>query len=103
MKCNPATTVGEGKCVISPSNPDTKDAADLLRMCLHCGVPKTYSSARGMACPLCSDRPLADANDSKKKKGSPIKDKENIKRMRGQSSHATWKSETEMQLRQQFD
>ncbi|KAK9113309.1 hypothetical protein Syun_020106 [Stephania yunnanensis] len=103
MKGNPATTVGEGKRAISASNPDAKDAADLLRMCLHCGVPKTYSSARGMACPLCSDRPLADVNDSEKKKGSTIKDKEKIKRMRGQSSHATWKSETEMQLRQQFD
>lgn len=41
--------------------------------------------------------------ESEKKKGSTIKDKEKNKRMKGQSSHATWKSETEMQLRQQFD
>ncbi|KAK9103987.1 hypothetical protein Scep_020831 [Stephania cephalantha] len=102
MKGDPATTVGEGKRAISASNPDAKDAADLLRMCLRCGVPKTYSSARGMACPLCSDRPLADANDSEKKKGSTIKDKEKTKRMRGQSSHATWKMGKPFVLKQGF-
>ena len=32
-----------------------------------------------------------------------IKDKEKQKRMKGQSSHHTWKSETFMLLRQQFD
>eukprot|EP00899_Mesostigma_viride_P009941 jgi/Mesvir1/18949/Mv18918-RA.1 len=32
-----------------------------------------------------------------------IKDKERLKRMKGQSTHATWKSETEMQLRQTYD
>ena len=31
------------------------------------------------------------------------RDKEQAKRLRGQSSHATWKSEAEMQLRQNFD
>lgn len=72
-------------------------------MCLQCGIPKAYSSARGMVCPVCGDRPLADADKDSKKKGSTIKDKEKSKRMKGQSSHATWKSETEMQLRQQFD
>lgn len=57
-----------------------------------------------MVCPQCNDRPPLDQmNESEKKKGSTIKDKEKNKRMKGQSSHATWKSETEMQLRQQFD
>ncbi len=31
------------------------------------------------------------------------KDKEKSKRMMGQSSHASWKSEAEMVLRQQYD
>lgn len=75
----------------------------VYRMCLQCGVPKTYSNARGMICPLCGDRPPAETDKESKKKGSLIKDKEKNKRMKGQSSHATWKSETEMQLRQQFD
>ena len=74
------------------------------RMCMQCGIPKTYSSARGMVCPQCGDRPLADANkETDKKKGSTIKEKEKNKRMKGQSSHASWKSETEVQLRQQYD
>lgn len=104
----PSGSVGitstEGKRVISASNPDAKDAAELLRMCLQCGIPKTYSHARGMVCPVCGDRPLPDpTKEVEKKKGSTIKDKEKNKRMKGQSSHASWKSETEMQLRQQFD
>ncbi|CAK7356987.1 unnamed protein product [Dovyalis caffra] len=74
-----------------------------LWMCLQCGIPKTFSNARGMVCPVCGDRPPTDASNESKKKGSIIKDKEKNKRMKGQSSHATWKSETEMQLRQQFD
>ncbi|GAB2291993.1 hypothetical protein Dimus_026241 [Dionaea muscipula] len=90
-----------GKRVSTASNPSTEDASELLRMCLQCGIPKTYSSARGMVCPVCGDRPPPE--DQGKKKGSLIKEKEKVKRMRGQSSHATWKSETEMQLRQQFD
>lgn len=65
-------------------------------MCLTCGMLKTYSSAKGTVCPVCGD-------ESMKKKGSTIKDKEKLKRMKGQSSHAAWKSETEMHLRQQFD
>ncbi|KAF5733320.1 hypothetical protein HS088_TW17G00862 [Tripterygium wilfordii] len=88
------------------TNPNAEDAAELLRMCLHCRVPKTYTSVRGMVCPLCNDRPLAPLDETSKdlkKKGSAIKDKEKSKRMKGQSSHATWKSETEMHLRQQFD
>ncbi|KAL5054581.1 hypothetical protein RYX36_035263 [Vicia faba] len=85
------------------TNPNAEDAAELLRMCLQCGIPKTYSSARGMVCPVCGDRPPPDPNAESKKKGSTIKDKEKSKRMRGQSSHASWKSETEMQLRQHFD
>lgn len=73
-------------------------------MCLACGVPKTYSHAKGMVCPMCGDRPPAESDkEAVKKKGSGVKDKEKSKRMKGQSSHATWKSETEMQLRQQFD
>ncbi|KAK1288605.1 hypothetical protein QJS10_CPB19g01444 [Acorus calamus] len=95
---------GEGKLVPSASNPDAKDAAELLRMCMQCGVPKTYSHARGIVCPICGDRPPLDPNrEPEKRKGSMIKDKEKSKRMKGQSSHATWKSESEMQLRQQFD
>lgn len=75
----------------------TKDGGPPPSLCLQCGIPKTYSSAFGMVCPVCP------SSDDAKKKGSTVKDKEKIKRMRGQSSHATWKSETEMQLRQQFD
>jgi len=37
------------------------------------------------------------------RKRQDTKDKEKQKRMRGQSSHAEWKSEAEMMLRQQFD
>lgn len=99
----PSTKQDGAKRVTSATNPNAEDAAELLRMCLQCGIPKTYSSARGMVCPVCGDRPLADADKDSKKKGSTIKDKEKSKRMKGQSSHATWKSETEMQLRQQFD
>lgn len=72
-------------------------------MCLQCGVPKTFSSACGMVSPICGDRPPNDTSNESKKKGYAIKDKEKSKRMKGQSSHTTWKSETEMQLRQQFD
>ncbi|CAJ1936034.1 unnamed protein product [Sphenostylis stenocarpa] len=92
-----------GKRVPTATNPNAEDAAELLRMCLQCGIPKTYSSARGMVCPVCGDRPPNDTSTESKKKGSTVKDKEKSKRMKGQSSHATWKSETEMQLRQQFD
>lgn len=92
-----------GKKVATATNPNAEDAADLLRMCLQCGIPKTFSSARGMVCPVCGDRPPQDPSVESKKKGSTIKDKEKSKRMKGQSSHATWKSETEMQLRQQYD
>ncbi|XP_076959660.1 uncharacterized protein LOC143635803 [Bidens hawaiensis] len=93
---------GSAKRVITATNPNAEDAADLLRMCVQCGIPKTFSNARGMVCPVCGDRPVKETDDLKKK-GSMIKDKEKNKRMKGQSSHATWKSETEMQLRQQFD
>ncbi|KVH93420.1 uncharacterized protein LOC112516460 [Cynara cardunculus var. scolymus] len=94
---------GSVKRVATATNPNAEDAADLLRMCLQCGIPKTFSNARGMVCPVCGDRPVAETDEFSKKKGSMIKDKEKNKRMKGQSSHATWKSETEMQLRQQFD
>ncbi|KAK7368792.1 hypothetical protein VNO80_10822 [Phaseolus coccineus] len=92
-----------GKRVPTATNPNAEDAAELLRMCLQCGIPKTYSNARGMVCPVCGDRPPNDTSTDSKKKGSTVKDKEKSKRMKGQSSHATWKSETEMHLRQQFD
>ncbi|KAG5029096.1 hypothetical protein GmHk_05G013491 [Glycine max] len=93
-----------GKWAPTATNPNAEDAAELLRMCLQCGIPKTYSSARGMVCPVCGDRPPKDDTSTEsKKKGSTVKDKEKSKRMKGQSSHATWKSETEMHLRQQFD
>ncbi|KAF8044146.1 hypothetical protein BT93_A2203 [Corymbia citriodora subsp. variegata] len=98
-----STMVKDGKRVATATNPNAEDAAELLRMCLQCGIPKTYSSARGMVCPVCGDRPPTDPDKEPKKKGSVIKDKEKSKRLKGQSSHATWKSETEMQLRQQFD
>ncbi|XP_062177933.1 uncharacterized protein LOC133882733 [Alnus glutinosa] len=97
-----STTQG-GKRVATATNPNAEDAAELLRMCLQCGIPKTYSNARGMVCPVCGDRPPADTSNEPKKKGSMVKEKEKNKRMKGQSSHATWKSETEMHLRQQFD
>ncbi|XP_048228164.1 uncharacterized protein LOC8264060 [Ricinus communis] len=103
IKSVPSTTQEGGKRVPTVANPNAEDAAELLRMCLQCGIPKTYSSARGMVCPVCGDRPPNDTNKDLKKKGSMIKDKEKSKRMKGQSSHATWKSETEMHLRQQFD
>ncbi|XP_009622667.1 uncharacterized protein [Nicotiana tomentosiformis] len=96
-------TVQGGKPVPTASYPGAEDAAELLRMCLRCGIPKTYTHARGMVCPACSDRPVDTDEEPVKKKGSTIKDKEKNKRMKGQSSHASWKSETEMHLRQQFD
>ncbi|KAL3843749.1 hypothetical protein ACJIZ3_001152 [Penstemon smallii] len=92
------------KRVATVGNPNAEDAAELLRMCVRCGIPKTYSHAKGMVCPVCGDRPPVDSDkEAGKKKGSTLKDKEKSKRMKGQSSHATWKSETEMHLRQQFD
>ncbi|KAI5661408.1 hypothetical protein M9H77_20731 [Catharanthus roseus] len=93
---------GSSHGVKRPSNPNTQDASELLRLCLKCGVPKTYSKTKGIVCPICEDRLPTNTEDETKKKGT-VKDKEKLKRMKGQSSHATWKSETEMQLRQQFD
>lgn len=99
----PSMQVGV-KRVATATIPDKEDASELLKLCLQCGIPKTYSNARGIVCPVCGDRPPVDSNmEVEKKKGSVIKDKEKSKRMKGQSSHATWKSETEMHLRQQFD
>lgn len=117
MARGPATAMPPPKNVPSPPTldnvrkipvaamPPREDAAKLLGMCLQCGVPKTYSNAReGLVCPVCGDRPPGNPNhENEKRKGSTIKDKEKSKRMKGQSSHASWKSETEMQLRQQFD
>ena len=74
------------------------------RVCLQCGVPKTYSAVKeGLVCPVCKDRQFSHNDADSKRRGSKIKDKERNKRVKGQSSHATWKSETEMHLRQQFD
>lgn len=84
--------------------PPAEDAANLLRMCANCGVPKTYSGAKeGMVCPVCGDRPVVAGAEEKSKRGNKVKDKEHSKRMKGQSAHSTWKSESEMHLRQQFD
>jgi len=101
----PSLTLDNVRKTPGAAMPPPEDAADLLRMCLQCGVPKTYSNAReGLVCPVCGDRPPRNPNnENEKKKGSTIKDKEKSKRLKGQSSHASWKSETEMQLRQQFD
>lgn len=44
---------------------------------------------------------LADA--AGQKRPLTVKEREKLKRKKGQSSHATWKPETWMQLRQQFD
>lgn len=99
-----SVTAQGGKRISTAANPGAGDAAELFRMCLRCGVPKTYSHGKGVVCPICSDRPPEETDkESTKKKGSTMKDKEKSKRMKGQSSHASWKSETEMQLRQQFD
>ncbi|KAI5064152.1 hypothetical protein GOP47_0020822 [Adiantum capillus-veneris] len=111
----PAGAVVEAKpqagAVIDQGNQATKeearkppeDAAKLLGVCVQCSVPKTYSAAKeGLVCPICKDRPMS-IDDLSKRRGSKMKDKERSKRMKGQSSHATWKSETEMHLRQQFD
>ncbi|CAN1188959.1 hypothetical protein LINPERHAP2_LOCUS39628 [Linum perenne] len=99
----PTATDGGASRVAGATIPSAEDAAELLRMCLQCGIPKTFTSGRGMTCPVCGDRAPNDGSEDGKKRGSGIKDKEKSKRMKGQSSHATWKSETEMTLRQQFD
>nr|GMD91611.1 uncharacterized protein LOC109164599 [Ipomoea batatas] len=105
----PKTSTGQ-RSVSSATAQGGKSSEDVLlfdpthclhRICLTCGIPKTYSHSRGIVCPMCGDRPATD--EAGKKKGSTIKDKEKSKRMKGQSSHASWKSETEMALRQQFD
>ncbi|CAN1332363.1 hypothetical protein LINPERPRIM_LOCUS35689 [Linum perenne] len=86
----PTATDGGASRVAGATIPSAEDAAELL-------------SGRGMTCPVCGDRAPNDGSEDGKKRGSGIKDKEKSKRMKGQSSHATWKSETEMTLRQQFD
>ncbi|CAG7883405.1 unnamed protein product, partial [Brassica rapa] len=93
----PSSENGE-KRISTATNPNAEEVADLLRMCLQCGVPKTYTSTRGMVCPVCGDRPLPDSDA--KKRGSAIKDKEKSKRMRGQSSHASWKSNISISMLQ---
>ncbi|CAI5969194.1 unnamed protein product, partial [Closterium sp. NIES-64] len=99
-----------GRKAVGASMPPKADAVDLLRICPTCQVPKTPSSGQGVVCPICRDRPAGDADvaagreKARRREGdSKVKDKEKSKRMKGQSSHATWKSETEMQLRQTYD
>eukprot|EP01070_Trichotokara_eunicae_P006917 Trichotokara_eunicae@DN5195_c0_g1_i4.p1 len=46
---------------------------------------------------------LAPDSDQKGKKRNFVKDKEKQKRVKGQSSHDSWKSEEWMRMRQQFD
>ncbi|CAN6455601.1 unnamed protein product [Victoria cruziana] len=96
------STTGDAKQKHGVTLPGSKDASDLLRLCVQCGVPKTYTSERGTVCPICGDRPPNPEKEAERRR-STIKEKEKSKRMKGQSSHATWKNETEMQLRQQFD
>eukprot|EP00897_Mesotaenium_endlicherianum_P005244 jgi/Mesen1/4748/ME000242S03920 len=97
----------QGKRAIGVQLPPAEDANHLLRLCATCRIPKTAShAAGGMVCPQCKDRaPPAFAEQQAKRRGqtSAVKDKEKNKRMKGQSAHATWKSESEMHLRQQFD
>ncbi|KAE8692703.1 Endoplasmic reticulum vesicle transporter protein [Hibiscus syriacus] len=98
----PNTKQDGTKRVATATNPNAEDAAELLRMCLQCGVPKTYSSARGMVCRCVVTVLLQMPTKIPRRRGLLSKIRES-KRMKGQSSHASWKSETEMQLRQQFD
>ncbi|PFH32459.1 hypothetical protein BESB_017770 [Besnoitia besnoiti] len=44
-----------------------------------------------------------EAKSGEKRKAMTVKEKEKLKRKKGQSSHATWKPELWMQLRQQYD
>lgn len=104
VRSDQGNTKAEPRKLPTAGLPPAEDAAKLLGVCLQCGVPKTYSAAKeGLVCPVCKDRPALDNDADSKKRGSKIKEKERSKRMKGQSSHATWKSETEMHLRQQFD
>ncbi|GAQ77590.1 hypothetical protein KFL_000010390 [Klebsormidium nitens] len=84
--------------------PNREEAAALLSACEKCGIPKTFSTALGgLVCPQCKGRaPGPPRQETGKRKGF-VKDKEKEKRMKGQSVHASWKSEGEMLLRQQFD
>ncbi|KAL0792170.1 hypothetical protein Bca101_063547 [Brassica carinata] len=96
----PSSENGE-KRISTATNPNAEEAADLLSLGCVCNVEyRKHIQAREEWCAR-FDRPLPDLDA--KKRGSAIKDKEKSKRMRGQSSHASWKSETEMQLRQHFD
>ncbi|KAF2309006.1 hypothetical protein GH714_000057 [Hevea brasiliensis] len=69
----PSTTQDGGKRVPTVTNPNAEDAAELLRMCLQCGIPKTYSSARGMVCPVCGDRPPNDTSKEPRRRGRQSK------------------------------
>jgi hypothetical protein len=72
--------------------------------CEKCGIPKTFSTALGgLVCPQCKGREPGPPRQETGKRKTFVKDKEKDKRMKGQSVHASWKSEGEMLLRQQFD
>ncbi|KEP64611.1 UNVERIFIED_CONTAM: hypothetical protein HHA_305600 [Hammondia hammondi] len=49
------------------------------------------------------EKETANKAGEKRKANLTVKEREKLKRMKGQSSHATWKPELWMQLRQQFD
>nr|GEU66737.1 hypothetical protein [Tanacetum cinerariifolium] len=83
-KVSSNATGGTAKRVATATNPNAENAADLLRMCVQCGIPKAFSNARGMVCPVCGDRPIKETDESTKKKGSMVKDKEKNKRMKGE-------------------
>ncbi|KAI8101549.1 hypothetical protein M9435_001653 [Picochlorum sp. BPE23] len=52
---------------------------------------------------LVYDKRSNDAPRINREKKAPVKEKEKLKRIKGQSTHSSWKSEGEMLLRQQYD
>ncbi|WPT11544.1 hypothetical protein PSENEW3n2_00005046 [Picochlorum sp. SENEW3] len=52
---------------------------------------------------LVYDKRSDDAPRIDRDKKAPVKEKEKLKRIKGQSTHSSWKSEGEMLLRQQYD
>ncbi|CDJ63056.1 hypothetical protein, conserved [Eimeria necatrix] len=70
-------------------------------------VPLVGIEGRGGYKPSAEEQTAENEKRSKeteaRKKALTIKEREKLKRKKGQSSHATWKPETWMQLRQQYD
>ena len=60
-------------------------------------------TSKGATHPMSVEDFVGKGGASLPRKRQERKDKEKAKRMRGQSSHDTWKSEAEMALRQQYD